>query len=245
MGIGKIASTLLLIVACVVIPCENIARGQGQASATQSVDGVTPLSQGAVQGSAPASYANACSLVEPQYSLEVNGQGPCGSTYTEVAVYSTPNVKLYVRYGQKVTVEAGQIIADYKSESDAVYKTIILSPPYQGGTYYVAIANCGSEPASFSLRFGVAVADYFGPVIKNASVKGKKLMVSGCGFDNEAVMLVNDEQQQSQYTEKHEMPTLINKRAARKISPGESVSLQVQNSNGRRSEPFTFTLPAQ
>ena len=245
MGFGKIASTLLLIIVCISFPGENKVLGQSQTSTPQSTDGSTPLTKGGLQGSAPASYSNSCSLVEPQYNLEVMGQGPCGTTFTEVALYSVPTVKLYVRYGQKVTMEGDKIIADYKSESDSAYKTVVLSPPYQGGTYYVAIANCGSEPATFTLRFGAAVADYFGPFIKNVSVKGKKLLVSGCGFDTEAVMLLNEEQQPTEYMDRYEMPTLMSKKALKKISSGESVSLQVQGSNGRKSEPFTFTLPAQ
>jgi hypothetical protein len=239
MCIGKIASTLLLIIACLSISGENKVLGQDQTNTTQNP------SQSGLQGVAPASYSNSCSLVDPQYNLEVMAQGPCGTTFTEIALYSAPTVKLYVRYGQKVTTEGDKIIADYKSESDSAYKTITLSPPYQGGTYYVAIANCGGEPASFSLRFGVAIADYFGPFIKNVSVKGKKLLVSGCGFDTEAVILLNDEQQPTQFMDRYEMPTLMSKKAFKRISSGESVSLQVQGANGRKSEPFMFTLPVQ
>src|ERR1044072_10051288 len=243
MGIGKIALTLLLIITCLSISGEDKALGQDQEIKASLNNESTPLTKGGVQGFAPASYSNACSLVEPQYDLEVMGQGSCGTTFTEIALYSVPTVKLYVRFGQKVTMEGDKIIADYKSESDSTNKTITLSPPYRGGTYYIAIANCGGEPASFSLRFGVAIADYFGPFIKNVSVKGKKLLVSGCGFDTEAMILLNEEQQPTQYMDRYEMPTLMSKKAFKRISSGESVILQVQDSNGRKSEPFTFRLP--
>lgn len=232
-----------VLVFLVIAACFAGVAGGAAGRADAGDEGAQPLPGQGVNGVLAASTA--CALDPTQYTMEVNEQGPCGTTYTEVSIFSDPKVKLYVRFGQKVEIVDGRVIADYKAESETAFKRVLLAPPYLGGTYYVAVANCGAGPASFSLGFGVAIADYFGPFIKEVTVRGKKLMVHGCGFQRDALLYMNGKQQQTGYTTSAEMPTLVARKAAKKIPEGVTVYLQIQDANGRLSEPFPFTRPEE
>lgn len=202
------------------------------------------LNQSGIRGTIAAS-ASACALLEEQYTIDVHEQDGCGGTFHEIMLNATPDVKLYVRYGQRVAVENGQVIADYKDESTSPFKKVTLEPPYLGGTYYIALTNCAATPASFEIIFGVAVVDYFGPFIKGVSLKGKKLKVWGCYFDIDAVILVNGTEFGAVYSHSEDMPTLVAKKAGKKISPGETVFIQVMNPSGLASQTFAFTKGAE
>ncbi|HJQ70667.1 MAG TPA: hypothetical protein VKA70_16945 [Blastocatellia bacterium] len=229
----KTALAVLLLICCLGAPRANNAGAS--AAVAQS---------GPMEGVLPAPPPGSCVLGQTQQTIEVGAQRPCDTTFTEIAVAATPGVKLYVRYGQPVTMEAGNIVADYKAESSEPFKLIVLEPPHPGGTYYVALTNCGPGPANYSLRFGAFVVDYFGPVIKSASSKGKKLFVSGCGFSaDESVILLDGVELATEEVALREMPTLLNRKAAKKAARKESVSLEVRDSLGRVSPPFTFVHP--
>lgn len=228
----KTAFVILLLICCLGAPRAH------KAAASPTI-----LQSGPMDGVLPAPPPGSCILGQTQQTVEVGAQRPCDTTFTEIAVAATPGVKLYVRYGQPVTMEAGNIVADYKAESAEPFKLIVLEPPHPGGTYYVALTNCGPGPASYSLRFGAFVVDYFGPVIKSASVKGKKLFVSGCGFSDDSVIVIDGEDLATEQAGERDMPTLFNRKAAKKAARKESVSLEVRDEFGRVSPPFTFIHP--
>jgi hypothetical protein len=48
-------------------------------------------------------------------------------------------------------MEDGRIIADFSSRSDSGVETLIPGPVAQSGVYYIAVANCSSEKASFTV----------------------------------------------------------------------------------------------
>ena len=222
-----IALTILVLVGCFVVPNAHNAAAQSEPT----------------DGWIPAPPPNTCILGERQHTIEVGAQGPCDTTFTEIGVSSTPGVNLYVRFGQPVTMEAGKVVADYRVESSEPFKLIVLEPPHPGGTYYVALTNCGPGDAHYSLRFGAFVVDYFGPIIKAVSVKGKKLFVSGCQFSADSVIVLDGQDLETQPVERIDMPTLINRKAAKKIARKESVLLEVRDSQGNLSPPFTFIHP--
>ncbi|HEX5736203.1 MAG TPA: hypothetical protein VF131_25465 [Blastocatellia bacterium] len=228
----KIALLTLLLICCLIAP------GAHKAAASPTI-----LQSGPMDGVLPAPPPGSCILGQTQQTIEVGAQRPCDTTFTEIAVSATPGVRLYVRYGQPVTMEAGNIVADYKAESTEPFKLIVLEPPHPGGTYYVALTNCGPGPASYSLRFGAFVVDYFGPVIKSVSARGKKLFVSGCGFSEDSVILLDGEDLATEQVGERDMPTLLNRKAAKKAARKESVSLEVRDEFGRVSPPFTFIHP--
>jgi hypothetical protein len=78
------------------------------------------------------------------------------------------------------------------------------------------------------------------PAITGASVKGKKLIVDGEGFDNGAVILLNGEPQKTRNDEDDPNIRLIGKKAGKQIRRGVPVTLQVRNSDGMVSASFSF-----
>jgi len=82
------------------------------------------------------------------------------------------------------------------------------------------------------------------PLILGASVRGKKLFVAGEGFDAGAVLLLNGEPQKTRNDASTSNLLIIAPKAGKKTRPGESVSLQVRNSDGTLSDVLLFARPA-
>jgi uncharacterized delta-60 repeat protein len=84
------------------------------------------------------------------------------------------------------------------------------------------------------------------PQITGAEVIGKKLYVHGKDFDNGAELWMNGEKQKkTSNDELNPGAMLIAKKTGKKIAPGETVTLQVRNSDGALSNDFSFTRPVQ
>ncbi|HKA17998.1 MAG TPA: SBBP repeat-containing protein, partial [Blastocatellia bacterium] len=79
-----------------------------------------------------------------------------------------------------------------------------------------------------------------GPVISDVSIRGKNLFVAGGIFDQDAVILLDGEQQKTVFQSSTE---LKGKKVARKIFPGQAVRLQVRNADGLTSSEFNYTRP--
>jgi len=58
------------------------------------------------------------------------------------------NVDLYVRFGQRVTMEGGEIIADFVGRSPTGIEDLYL-PRNRPGSYFVAVANCSDAEANY------------------------------------------------------------------------------------------------
>jgi hypothetical protein len=83
------------------------------------------------------------------------------------------------------------------------------------------------------------------PRIINVAVSGRKLFVTGENFDDGAVILLNGQKQKTANDEQRPDSLLIGKKAARQILPGQSVDLQVRNSDGTLSAEFVFKRPIE
>jgi hypothetical protein len=82
------------------------------------------------------------------------------------------------------------------------------------------------------------------PVITSAEVSGKKLIVTGRNFDIGAELRLNDSRQKKTSNDSNNLTSaLIAKKSGKKIERGQTVSLQVVNPDGARSEVFLFTRP--
>jgi dienelactone hydrolase len=81
------------------------------------------------------------------------------------------------------------------------------------------------------------------PAITGASVVGKKLLVTGNGFEQKAVIVMNGKEQKTKNDEQNPTALLIAKKAGKKIDPGQTVSLQVKNPSGSASPEILFTRP--
>jgi len=78
------------------------------------------------------------------------------------------------------------------------------------------------------------------PKITGATIKGKKLVVTGEGFDKGAAILVNGQKQKTSTDNTSTPMTLTSKSAGKKIAPGQPVIIQVRNADGVLSQEFAF-----
>lgn len=83
------------------------------------------------------------------------------------------------------------------------------------------------------------------PIITGIVVSGKRLLVSGENFSDSAVILLSTEDQKTSNDETRPNTKLIGKKAGKKIARGQTVIIQVKNSDGALSIPFTFTRPLE
>jgi photosystem II stability/assembly factor-like uncharacterized protein len=81
------------------------------------------------------------------------------------------------------------------------------------------------------------------PRVIAVTVEGKKLVVSGEGFDSGAVILINNTAQKPQNSEASPTTVLISKKGANKIPVGQSVMIQVRNPDGTLSNAVPFVRP--
>jgi beta-propeller repeat-containing protein len=83
------------------------------------------------------------------------------------------------------------------------------------------------------------------PIITGVVVSGKRLLVSGENFSDSAAILLSGEDQKTSNDETGPNTKLIGKKAGKKISRGQTVMIQVKNSDRTLSIPFTFTRPVE
>jgi hypothetical protein len=83
------------------------------------------------------------------------------------------------------------------------------------------------------------------PVLIQALISGKNLIVFGQNFDIGAVLLINDDATKTRNGDPDPSQILIAKKAAKGIDPGQTVQLQVENPNGKRSNFLFLRKPLQ
>lgn len=105
-----------------------------------------------VTGTIPAPPPGQGRLGDTQYTIQV----PTGATQLTVRLNGNQDVDLFVRFGQRITIQNGQAVADYRADGVTGNETIVItpfsSPPLRAGTYFIAIANFGPGAASFTLQ---------------------------------------------------------------------------------------------
>ena len=84
-----------------------------------------------------------------------------------------------------------------------------------------------------------------GPVLFQAVISGKHLILFGQGFDQGAKLRVNDEEVKTRNEPPDPSQILFAKKAAKRINAGRTVQLQVRNANGERSNFLFFTKPGE
>jgi hypothetical protein len=80
-----------------------------------------------------------------------------------------------------------------------------------------------------------------GPSISSVQAAGKSLLVLGQNFDSGAVILKNGDPQRTLHDDQSPSTTLIGKKVNKTITPGETVTIRVQNSDGSLSNQVTYT----
>ena len=81
--------------------------------------------------------------------------------------------------------------------------------------------------------------------INGARIEGKKVIITGLGFDRESVVLIDGEKQKTAIDDQNPTTVILAKKAAKWIAPGQSVQIQVRDSEGLASASFLFTRPVQ
>jgi hypothetical protein len=83
------------------------------------------------------------------------------------------------------------------------------------------------------------------PRITGALKKGRKLFVYGENFAFGATIIVDSEPQKSTNVDEDPTMILFGKKAGRNITPGQTVSIQVQEPNGWLSNQLDFVQPLE
>jgi photosystem II stability/assembly factor-like uncharacterized protein len=104
---------------------------------------------------------------------------------------------------------------------------------------FVPSARLAESAQGGSDAFVVKIAS--APRITGASISGKSLIVAGEGFDPGAVILVGGVEQRTKNYESRPATVLIGRKTGNSIAPGQNVTIQVRNSDGLISDPFSFT----
>jgi len=94
-------------------------------------------------------------------------------------------------------------------------------------------AEFGGQSDAFLIKLSL-------PRIIAVAISGKKLIVTGEGFADGAVILVNGEEQKTKNDETSASSMLIARKAGKSIAPGQSVVIQVRNPDGTFSNEFNF-----
>jgi uncharacterized delta-60 repeat protein len=115
----------------------------------------------------------------------------------------------------------------------------------------IVVAGFGTVGVDWNDVF--ALARYFGdsplppaarlPIIQGATIQGKKLIVTGLNYDIGAVVLIDGEKQKTANDDQQPENVLIARKAGKFIAPGQTVTIQVKNTDDRVSNSFTFTRP--
>lgn len=128
---------------------------------------VVPLASGIGQaGTVPNAPAEGQgTLSTTQYAIQV----PAGATNLSINLSGNTDVDLFVRQGQKISLSSGIIVSDFRSDGPTGTETINVSgataPALQAGTYYIAVANYGLSPASFTLTATVTVPQPYQSIV--------------------------------------------------------------------------------
>lgn len=93
--------------------------------------------------------------------------------------------------------------------------------------------------AGFSIAYAATIQSDNTPRIFSATVKGKKLILTGENFPQGALILVNGEPQKTRNDDDSPSTTLIAKKAGKTIPDNTAVTIQVQSANSL-TDKFPF-----
>jgi hypothetical protein len=122
--------------------------------------------------------------------------------------------------------------------------TFITPSDATPGEYVISLG--GTSGIHVHIRTAIVMLMVTDPSITKAEIGGKKLFVYGANFDNGADLLMNGERQKKTFNDEVTPATLlVARKSGRNIAPGETVTLQVRNSDGSLSNRFSFTRSVQ
>lgn len=97
------------------------------------------------------------------------------------------------------------------------------------------------KPGYASLRDALGEAARGFPLIHQAELEGRDLLIAGETFDREATLYLNYRPLKTSSVKMPDAMGLVGRDAARLIAPGETVRLQVRNGDGKLSPEYLYT----
>jgi len=196
-------------------------------------------------GSVESPEPGSCRLGRSQYFAPVFLDS-CGDAFSwTLNIHADQPLNVYLRKNAPVTVENGLVIYDKFIQSQARVQNVDLFLDSPGGAIlFVALENCGHEPAIYTIRSIAGVDDGFPPFITSVALIGKHLNVTGV-FLTGGTVLLDDEPQPTVIGEptRDFKDTLIVKRARNKIARHQTVVITVKRGGACVSPPFLFNRP--
>jgi hypothetical protein len=131
--------------------------------------------------------------------------------------------------GVAIDADGAVYFAGFTSSTDFLTATPLLRDNAGGPDIFIAKIDPDSNPNR--------------PVLLQALISGKHLILYGQGFDAGAKLRINDLQVKTRNEDPDPTQILFAKKAAKRIAKGATAQLQVQNANGKRSNFLFFTRP--
>jgi hypothetical protein len=96
------------------------------------------------------------------HSTQYSTFAPNGVAALAASLQSDQPLLLFIRFGQPVTLDGGQIVADVVSTAASANQVLTVDgsslPPVRQGTYFVGLANSTSSTANFTLTSTVTLS---------------------------------------------------------------------------------------
>ena len=224
--------------------------------ATTGQSWITITAQSTVMGNGIATYSVAANTdpASRTGSVQIGGQfftviqaGKAACTFS----IASGSAEFSAAQGSGDVIVAAPNGCGWSAGSNAVWITITSAANGTGSgtvTYLVAPNDGCRRNGTLAIAgqtFTVTQDALAGncPIISGIAIERKNLLVTGQDFDNGAVILLNAQPQPTVQDSQNPTGTLIGEKLRKKIEPGQTVEVQVRNSNGVLSPTFTFTRP--
>lgn len=210
-----------------------------------------------------------CDNKPPVVDLPVMPGGQCPSTASDFEFSLSPEM-LILEPGDSAFFTLEVQAAESAQSSEAVRLCATVVPPESkisvaispesvnpGGRSTLNVSAAPDLlPGQYDIRIGVtsglhvhtriATVVISGPVITGAEVVGKNLYVRGGSFDDGAKVFLDGEKQKKTSNDELTPATkLIARKSGKRIAPGQTVTLQVRNPDGRLSNEFNYKRPVE
>jgi hypothetical protein len=115
------------------------------------------------------------------------------------------------------------------------------------GTPQKSLSGATTQQPGAAYCLSIAVANDNTPTIQNVQIKGKKLIITGTNFESPTDIYVNGERQKKTANDESNPTTaVIALKSGRFIAPGQTVTVQVKNTNtDKSSSTVMFTRPVE
>lgn len=146
-------------------------------------------------------------------------------------------------WSQQAKLAANDGVAlDFLGTTVAVGGDSIIAGAPQKGVNRANTVDTQQQGAAYFFSTATGI-----PKVLNVSIKGKKLIVSGTGFEAPTEIYLNGKRQKkTSNDESSPSTTVIAAKSGNQIAPGETVMIQVRNSStGNSSNEFLFNRPVE